>query len=557
MRILLAVLALCFSGAAAMSAEIKTTSRIVEVTVFPSGAEIARLASVKLERGEHVVVLTDLPAQAIAASIRIEGKATGRLEIGSVDVRRVSVPHTDASVAESERRRLETEIERLRDERNGLAGQIQAAEAQRQLITNLAQLPVRPPPQAGSGPQEDWNAIYGLIGTRLGDVAKTVLDLQVKTRALDRRIEDLTRKLNEVAPRLQDRTEAKVNLSAGAALEAELMIRYQVPSAGWTPFYEARLMTGSKTAPPRLTLTRRASIRQNTDEEWRDVTLSLSTTRPASGTAAPQLRPIAVDFQPDLPPPRPMAGSPPAVTMAPPQMERSMARKKAAAPESGEGMMDADERKADAQVAPFQAVFAVPGKVTVLPTGEIKRVQLDQQQIEPTLTIRTTPVREPVAFLYTKFAVPRGVPMLPGQVLLFRDNTFVGNGNVPLLSPGEEHELGFGRDDLVRVRHAVVEAKRGEKGLISSSKTDDRNFRITLKNLHERPMSVTVMDQLPVSRNQEITVEMTSRQQPSRRDVEDRRGVLAWDFRLEPDEERVLEFGYRMTWPAAKQIVVQ
>ena len=556
MRILLAVLALCFSGAAAMSAEIKSTSRIVEVTVFPAGAEIARLASVKLERGEHVVILSDLPAQAIAASIRIEGKATGRLEIGSVDVRRVSVPHTDAAVAESERRRLEIEIERLRDERNGLAGQIQAAEAQRQLITNLAQLPVRPPPQAGAAPQEDWNAIYGLIGTRLGDVAKIVLDLQVKTRSVDRRIEDLTRKLNEVAPRRHDRTEAKVNLSAGAALEAELMIRYQVPSAGWTPFYEARLATGSKSTPPRLTLTRRASIRQNTDEEWRDVTLALSTTRPASGTAAPQLRPVVVDFVPDLPPPRPMAVPPPVASAPAPQMERSL-KKRATAPEASEAMMDVDERKADVQAAPFQATFAVPGKVTVLPTGEIKRVQLDQQQFEPTLTVRTTPVREPVAFLYTKFAVPRGVPMLPGQVLLFRDNTFVGNGSVPLLSPGEEHELGFGRDDLVRVRHAVVESKRGEKGLISSSKTDDRNFRITIKNLHERPMSVTVMDQLPVSRNQEITVEMTSRVQPSRRDVEDRRGVLAWDMRLEPDEERVLEFGYRMTWPAAKQIVVQ
>ena len=86
----------------------------------------------------------------------------------------------------------------------------------------------------------------------------------------------------------------------------------------------------------------------------------------------------------------------------------------------------------------------------------------------------------------------RGTPILPGQVSLFRDATFVGNGRLPLLAPGEEHELGFGVDDAVRVRHAIAEEKRGETGIITSSKTDTRSYRITVKNLHERPIPVTV-----------------------------------------------------------------
>ena len=35
---------------------------------------------------------------------------------------------------------------------------------------------------------------------------------------------------------------------------------------------------------------------------------------------------------------------------------------------------------------------------------------------------------------------------------------------------------------------------------------------------------------------------------------DDKRGVLAWDMTLGPDEERVIEFGYRTTWPAAKKV---
>jgi hypothetical protein len=49
-------------------------------------------------------------------------------------------------------------------------------------------------------------------------------------------------------------------------------------------------------------------------------------------------------------------------------------------------------------------------------------------------------------------------------------------------------------------------------------------------------------------------VELIGNSVPSRRDVDDKRGVMAWDATLAPDEERVIEFGYRAAWPAAKNV---
>src|SRR5204862_6540401 len=109
---------------------------------------------------------------------------------------------------------------------------------------------------------------------------------------------------------------------------------------------------------------------------------------------------------------------------------------------------------------------------------------------------------------FAKVTSARGTPLLPGQVSLFRDSTFGGNGRRPLLAPGDEHELGFGVDDAVRVRHAIAEEKRAESGIITSSKTDTRSDRITVKNLHERPIPITVIDQIPVSQNADIKVEL-------------------------------------------------
>jgi len=168
--------------------------------------------------------------------------------------------------------------------------------------------------------------------------------------------------------------------------------------------------------------------------------------------------------------------------------------------------------------------------------------------------VRAVPKLDEKAYLYAKIMTAKGSPLLPGQVALFRDSVFVGNGWLPLLAPEEQHELGFGVDDSIRVRYALAEEKRGETGIISTAKTDARSYRISVKNLHERAMQLTVIDQMPVSQNADITVELTGRNPPSRRDVDNKRGILAWDMRLDPIEERVIEFGYRAAWPAAKKI---
>ena len=556
MRLWIALALLPVAASTALAADIKSTSRVDAVTVFPSGAEIKRVGKVKLERGDHVVLFADLPARAIPSSIRVEGKATGKLEIGSVDSRRVFVARTDDAVAATERKRIEDAIEKLKDERAVLAASAQAAEAQKALISNLAQLPTRPAPANGAAPaQPDWGQIFGLIGQRFAEAQKTVLDTQVKIRDVDRQIKDLEGKLASLAPAQEERTEVKVFVNAGGPLDADLTIRYQVGAASWVPFYDARLASGTKAQAPKLQLVRRASIQQRSGESWDEVALALSTTRPGAGTAAPELSPVTVDYEPEVQP------------RAAPMARRAMTREDMAAGQTATGEEEsfakratvqqveaATEGRAQVDTQAFQAIYSIAGRVTVPATGEAKRVQIDEAALDPALTVRTVPKREQKAYLYAKMAMARGTPILPGQVSLFRDATFVGNGRLPQLAPGEEHELGFGSDDNVRVRYTVAEEKRAETGIISASKTDTRNYRITVKNLHERSIAVTVLDQIPVSQNADIKVELLGKTAPTKQNVDDKRGVLAWEMMLAPDEEKAVEFGYRTTWPAAKKI---
>lgn len=551
------LLLVAFSGTA-NAADISVTSKVDTVTVFLSGAQVMRVAKIKLDKGDHTITIVDIPASAIPGSIRVEGNATGKLDIASVDTRRTYLARQDAQASSQDRKSLEDQIEALRDQKAAADSQISAAETQRTLITNLAQLPARPAPATSGGLGEDWQRVLSLIGQGSSEASRALIEAQGKVRALERQIEDLEKKLSLLAPAKTEQTEVKVYVEAASPLEADLIVRYQVDNASWTPLYDARLNTGSKTAPATLELVRRALISQRSGEDWPDVQIELSTVRPSGGASAPQLETQTVDFEPE-PAPVPIA-----------KAKRTMARDRsdtdgmamdmpaeivAAAPAPAPQAESIQEQHAEITIAPFEATFAVAGRVTIAGTGEAKRVVLTTEMVEPQLFVRTVPKADPKAYAYVRLSFAKGTPLLPGQVYLFRDGTFVGSGSIPLLSPGESYDLGFGIDDQIKVRHAVVEERRGETGLITSSRTDVRNYRVTVKNMHERPIQFEMIDQVPVALNQDIKVDYTGKSQPAKTNLDDKRGLMSFEAKLEPDEEKVFDYGYRIAWPAAKGIV--
>ena len=126
-----------------------------------------------------------------------------------------------------------------------------------------------------------------------------------------------------------------------------------------------------------------------------------------------------------------------------------------------------------------------------------------------------------------------------------------------MLAPGEEHVLGFGVDDRIKVKRVEVKRKTSETGIITTSEVEDRSWTMTIQNLHDRTMPVTVHDQMPYATHEDITVEMLpGSTKPSERNVDKKRGVLAWSYDLEAAQEKVINFGYRITRPKDRTIVI-
>ena len=206
--------------------------------------------------------------------------------------------------------------------------------------------------------------------------------------------------------------------------------------------------------------------------------------------------------------------------------------------------------EAEVQVAGFQALYGIQGRVSIDNTGTAKKVRIATDTIGAKLSARAVPKLDPNAYMTASFTVQGETPMLPGPVTLYRDGVFMGQGYLPMLSPGEETKLGFGVDDLVKVKRAEVTRVKGEEGLITTSNVDTRAYDLTVKNLHDFPLDVTVIDQMPFSTNEDVTVAtLSGMTPPNQSNLERRRGVLAWNFELSPKAEKVIKHGYKITWP--------
>ena len=527
----------------AKSAEIDASSQVDAVTVYPDGATVTRLIRLDLPAGDSTLLAKDFPLTLDPSSLRVEGEGGARLVIGAVEARQ-PLPQPAANIPEIDRK-----LQALRDDRAALDGAIEAATARRKFAVRFAETaPTGIGEKGEARPLAEWRAAFAAVGEEIASADNAIREAKIKQRDLDREIASLEAQRNMNPPK---KLEVRIDLSAAGAAPALLRVTYAVRGARWQPVYDARLDTGGKDAKPSLELIRRAEITQNTGEDWSDVALAVSTMRVARGGSAPELRPWIVRYF------TPYAGA--AASRMSPQMEQLAP----AAPSpmvAGRGLEDTRMRKAEEQQAAadtggFQVVFRVPGRIAVPASQGSKRFRIASTGIAPDLMAHAVPALAEAAYLQVSFKHAEDAPLLPGPVSVYRDGVFVGKSPLALAAKDETVRLGFGIDEKVKVTRTVVRKNEGTTGFISSSKTDEREFKTAIRNGHEFPIKIAIEDQIPVSEVDDIQVEMLPvTTPPTTRDLRDRRGVMEWAFDAKPGESREIKLGWRMRWPKDKVI---
>jgi uncharacterized protein (TIGR02231 family) len=527
------------------AADVAASSAVDAVTVYPDGASVTRIISLDLPAGENSAVLKDFPLTLDPSSLRVEGEAGTKLTIGAIDAK---PPRAAPPVNLPE---LDKRIEALKDERANLQGAIDAAMARRKFAERFANAsPAGIGDKGEARPVAEWRAAFAAVGEEVASADAAIRDAERKQRELDREIARLEQDRAQKPP---SRLEVRIELAAAAATKATLRVTYAVRNARWTQLYDARLDTGARDRKPALELVRRAEITQSTGEDWSNVALSVSTMRTARGGSAPDLNSLIVQYPQ---PPRPQASASGAMDSN--RMLRAAPAPASRVAEASEERYRADEQQATADVSGFQVVFKIPGRVSVGASEGAKSLRVSTATIAPDLAVRAAPVKDPTAFLEASFKQAEDAPLLPGRVAIYRDGVFVGRGQMAAAAKDETVRLGFGADDKIKIERTVLKRNEGSAGLIvTTSKTDERAFKTNVRNGHDFPIRIAIEDQLPVSENEDIVVEMLpSTTAPTASNIRDRRGVLEWAFEAKAGEVRDINFAWRIRWPKDKGVVM-
>jgi uncharacterized protein (TIGR02231 family) len=264
--------------------EIAVEAPITAVTVYNDRALIARSARVEIpEAGEHIIKVGGLPQRLEANSLRAAGRGSAGTRILGIE----QEPEIHVEPPVEELQRLEREITRLRREIELVDARQAIIEEQRTWLRTLGEQAAR---RMANGiavnlaRPEDASAVFTFTGEESERLVASKLALDTRREELQRELQARQREQHELSRGARpDRVAASLRISTAAPGELAIELTYLIPGASWRPRYDARVDTSAS----QVQLVEQALVWQRTGEEWRGVSLSLSTAQPQAAFTLP------------------------------------------------------------------------------------------------------------------------------------------------------------------------------------------------------------------------------------------------------------------------------
>ncbi|MFG6467504.1 DUF4139 domain-containing protein [Roseateles sp. BYS87W] len=477
-------------------------SRIDEVLVYPGGAQVRRLAPVAA--GARELVLNCLTARFDPDTLQITAPAG--VNLGPVQVEtlpRERVPECATSPLDEQVRKLETQ-------RDTLAAESTALDTSLGYLKALGSGEARATPATG-------------IAATADSIRKTALDALQRQAVLRRQLDDLDRQITPLKAE-RDRLAAanpqwrslRVRLSTAQA--AEVKLSYRITQAGWAPSYRALLDTPTGA----VALERLAQVSQQSGEDWKNVTLRLSTAQvtPRVGVNLPP--PWSLDLR------RPQPQAEAALMYAPAAPAPALAAKvEVTGSRAAEPALD----RFDLSVfqSAYATEFVLPLRVTIDSSTQRASLALGTEKLQAQLIARVQPQSEAAAYLVADAARPAGT-WPRGTMQLLRDGALVGSSTLNIASSEERLELPFGRDDAVRVQVEPEQRNAGNTGFIGA-RAEHRYARgWVVENRHTSgSLTLQLVEAAPVSQHEDIKVQSQFSPAPATQAWRKQPGLVLWE----------------------------
>ncbi len=534
----------------AFAKEITVESSLIAATVYTNRAQLTRSTDIDIPKGSHTLIFKGLPVSMLTDSLRAKGEASGTVTLGALTHKRV----IEADLTPPREKALNAELDSIQDQKKLIQAEKQAIAIQKTFLTNLgknavlrenediAQVNLKP---------ETWGSAAKALHTEMSALLKQDIAYNIQLRTLTKQEQKIQREMSQLRTGQRATYQVTVPFESDRATTLTLRLDYQVPNASWTPLYDARLDTQTED----LNLVLYGAVRQNTGEDWNNVSLTLSTAQPHRGASQADLGSMWVNFSTygdgnnfNLIASNTVSRS----SILGSVMETNIAMDSLANAPKKQAVMV----QATINTGGFISEYKITGPSTVLADGSESKLLVGNFKTENKLHIEIKPQLSRQAMLVSRAKLLGDAPILAGQVNLFRDGAYVGQMYMPLLRPQEEQNLAFGIDDNVSVVRRALKDERSEEGLIGRDSVLERHFLTEITNLHKDPIDIVVLQNTPASQNKDIEVTLLKNVTSAgyEMDADKIKGLMRWTITLPSKAKKGIKLGWKVSWPSDKQI---
>lgn len=563
MKNIITVILIGASGVQVSNAQTEKKLSIEHATVFLKGAELTSKATVKLPAGETEVIFTN-----VAGNINTQSLNVG----ANMSVTVQSAVYQKNYLAETKvtrrARELEDSINYMTDIRNDIYYDQQVADKQIRVLNSNEELYGE---QTGVS-VEDVKKMMDLVQARLKPLLKQKTQHTNDLNKVDKRIQAMKQQLNEEMQK--DNKPGGiiiVKFYTRNATTTDVTVTYVATDASWAPSYDLRV--NSIKAP--IDLTYKAHVRQNTGVAWEDIKLTLSGGNPNEGTQAPGIAPWRLSvYRPQPVIDRYSGGN--QMTKTSKEIERMPTRSTtsmvATSPgaynsnsdgalyhidgvqvQGGRGINMAQnslDKYMQVDVQGINTRFDIDIPYTIPRDNKIHNVSIKNYQLPATFRYYTVPKRDRDVFLQAQVTEWQKYNLLSGNTSIFFENTYIGEGLIDTKNIDDTMYISLGRDKKVIVNRELDKAKTTVKTL-KSNMSKSFAYKIDIRNTRRETVEVAVVDQVPVSDDNDIDIEDI---ELSGATLDKNKGVVTWKLEVEPNETKELNLEYTIKYPKGVRV---
>jgi len=398
----------------------------------------------------------------------------------------------------------------------------------------------------------DWKEMTQYYRSRLSEIKNRQLEIVFQRRKEDRMIATMNERLNKLSRReTQTSGEIVLQIESATAQTLNISCIYFITRASWTPAYDLRAEAVDKP----LRMVYKAVVSQQSGFDWQGVKLKLSSARPLSDNNRPILTPQTIDYYvaryPQVLNEVVVTGG--QVNAYNLSQRSSDNRRDMAKPSDGpvdDGLTD-EETPAQPEESTSGEEFEITAPQSIVSGAEPQTLRYKEEQMEAIYQYHAVPKLDPGVFLLAKIPNYGRYGLLSGTAQIFFKDTYVGQSEIDTKTVSDTLLLSLGRDEDISIKRVKPTDLAYTPKFLNNYKRELVAYDIVVKNNKKIPINIEILDQIPVSKQAEITVEL---EEKSGAQYSADFGKLLWRLDIPAFSSKTLRFKYWLKYPKDKVV---